>query len=107
LRNLDKEKEKDESLYQFTKEVQVASYEQSKRFDGITSGLQLKQVKLSPKQTLVLSLLAKGHKNNEIIEITGLSINTIREHTRIAYRKLEVTNALDAITKAKQLKLLD
>jgi LuxR family maltose regulon positive regulatory protein len=106
LKKLDKETEKDESLYRFTKEIQVAAYEQSKHFRGLTSGLRHKPVKLSPKQTLMLELLSKGHKNNEIVEMTGLSINTIREHSRVAYRKLDVTNAMDAIVKARQLGLL-
>jgi len=94
-----------ESLYRFAKEVRFAAYEQSKRFRGLTSGLQLMPVKLSPKQSLVLELLSKGHTNKEIVEITGLSKNTIREHTRIAYRKLDVTNAMDAIVKYKRLGL--
>jgi len=96
----------EEALYRFTKEVQMAAYEQSKRYSGLTSALQPKPVKLSPQQTLVLELLAQGHNNKEIVKITGLSINTIREHTRAAYRKLEVTNVMDALIKSKQLGIL-
>jgi LuxR family maltose regulon positive regulatory protein len=106
IKKLNKETEKDESFYRFTKTVQVATYEQSKRFGGLTSELQQKPVSLSPKQTLVLGLLSKGYKNNEIVEITGLSKNTIREHTRVAYQKLSVTNAMDAVFMANQLGLL-
>jgi LuxR family maltose regulon positive regulatory protein len=106
IKKLDKEPVKDERLYRFTKEVYYAAYEQSKRFKGLTNGLQLKEVKLSPKQTQVLEFLSKGITNAEIIAITGLSINTIREHTRIIYRKLEVTNAMDAVVKARQLGIL-
>ena len=95
-----------EALYRFAREVYVVAYESSKRFRGLTYGLQLKTVKLSPRQTLVLELLSKGHSNAEIIRITGLSINTIREHTRIAYKKLEVTTALDAVVRARELGLL-
>ena len=98
--------ERDEAFYRFVKQVYVATYVCSKRFRGLTYGLQLKTVKLSPRQTLVVDLLSKGHSNAEIIQMTGLSINTIREHTRIAYQKLEVTNAMDAVVRAKELALL-
>ena len=84
----------------------MAAYERSKRFKGLTYKIKLKAVKMSPQQTLVLELLSKGHSNAEIIQITGLSLNTIRSHTKIAYKKLEVTNAFDAVVKAKQLNII-
>mgnify|MGYP001008071496 FL=1 len=55
----------------------------------------------------MLELLAKGYKNAEIVEMTVLSINTIRSHTKIAYQKLEVNNAMDAILRARELELID
>ena len=84
----------------------MAAYEQSKRFKGLTHGLNLKSVKLSPKQILVLELLSKGHSNAEIVKLTGLALNTIKTHTKIAYQKLDVTNALDAIVEAKRLGII-
>ena len=107
IKEMEKETARDEAQYRFVKEVNIVAYEQSKRFNGITHSLQLKTIKLSPKQTRLLELLSKGHKNAEIIKITGCSINTIRSYTRIIYRKLEVTNAMDAIVKAKQLGILN
>ena len=106
LKKLNKEAAKADQLYNFVKETQAAAHERARRFKGITGGRQLKVVKLSPKQTLIIELLAKGHKNAEIIEITGYSINTVRSYTRIAYEKLEVNNALDAVLKARQLGIL-
>jgi len=106
VKKMDRETEKDKVFYRFVKEIQLAAYEQARRFKSITHDLTLEVIKLSPRQTLVLDLLSKGHKNAEIIEITGLSLNTIREHTRVAYRKLEVTNAMDAVIRAKHLGLL-
>ena len=106
IKQLDKAEEKDEALRRFVKEIYVAAYERSKHFKGLTCESRLEIVKLSPKQTLVLELLSKGHSNAEITQSTGLSINTIREHTRVAYQKLEVRNVMDAIAKAKQLGIL-
>lgn len=63
-------------------------------------------VKLSRQQANMLSLLAQGYKNAEISELTGLSIPTIKSHTSLAYRKLEVNNAMDAVLKAKEMGLI-
>jgi LuxR family maltose regulon positive regulatory protein len=98
--------EADKAMHRYVKEVYMAAYVQSKRFKGLTYKLKLAAVKLSPKQTLVLELLSKGHNNAEIVKSTGLSLNTIRSHTKIAYKKLEVTTAFDAVVKAKQLNIL-
>ena len=54
-----------------------------------------------------LRFLAKGYKNAEIIELTGLSINTIRSHTKAAYQKLEVGNMMDAVLRARELGLIE
>jgi len=106
LRKQDQATDTDEELYRFTKEVYLTAYEQSKHFKGLTHNLTLAALKLSPRQTLVLELLSKGYKNAEIIAITGLSLNTVRTHTKIAYRKLAVNNVLDAIVKARHLGLI-
>lgn len=51
----------------------------------------------------ILELLAKGYKFAEIVEETGLSLNTIRTHIKKAYQKLNANNSSDAIVRAKQL----
>lgn len=60
--------------------VFIAAYEQSKYFKGINYNTDIVKVSLSPQQKHVLELLAKGYKNTEITELTGLSLNTIRTH---------------------------
>jgi LuxR family maltose regulon positive regulatory protein len=102
LRKLKKERDMDDALLCFIKEIRVAAYEQSKRFTGLAYGLEIKPFKMSQKQTYVLELLSKGHNNAELVEITGLSLNTIKTHLKIAYRKLEVSNAMDAIVEGKR-----
>ncbi len=106
IRKLGKETDSDDATSRFVRELYVTTYEQSKRFKGVASALKLKPVKLSKQQTLVLELLSKGHNNAKIVKLTGLSLNTIRYHTKLAYQKLDVTNAMDAIVKARQLGLL-
>lgn len=106
IRKMEKNDEISGELYRFTKDVYFTAYEQSKRFKGITHHAEPMPVKLSPRQKRVLELLAQGRKNAEIIEIMGLSLNTIRTHTRIIYQKLEVNNVTDAVVKARELGLI-
>jgi LuxR family maltose regulon positive regulatory protein len=111
LKRLLKKPDKDSPLSKpgdrYLQEVYLAVYEQSRRHKGIACAEGLKPVKLSRQQKYVLELLAQGYKNAEIIELTGLSINTIRVHTRMVYQKLEVSSAMDAVLRARELELID
>ena len=98
--------EKEQALSSFVKKVFYAAGEQAKRFRGITGGLKPEAVSLSKQQTLILGFLSDGCRNTEIAEKTGISINTVRYHTKILYRKLEVNSAPDAVTRAKEMGIL-
>lgn len=106
IRKYEKDAGKDGEVYKFLKEMHVLAYEQSKRFNGIIVSLTPKTVSLSKQQSLILELLSKGHTNAQIVELANISINTVRYHTKIVYEKLEVSNAMDAIAKARQLGLI-
>ena len=90
----------------YMKAVYMSVYEQSKRYKGIITNMGRKQVKLSAQQKHMIELLAKGYKNAEVVELTGLSINTVRYHTKLAYQKLDVSNAKDAVLRAKELSII-
>ena len=92
----------------YVMEVLLAAHRTSKRFKGITANFKKKDkpVKLSKQQKKVLELLAKGCKNHQIAELTGLTLPTVKWHLTHAYEKLEVHNAMDALLKAKTLGLL-
>lgn len=92
--------------HKFVYEIYQAAYSLSKRHKGITCASG-KPIKLSKQQKYILELLAKGYKNAEIVEITGLSINTIRSHTKIVYQKLEVNTLYDAVLRARELELIE
>jgi LuxR family maltose regulon positive regulatory protein len=91
----------------YLQEVYIAAYEQSKRCRGIANAQGPKPVRLSRQQKAVLEMLAKGYKNAQIVQVTGLSINTIRSHTKGAYRKLEAASAAQAVARARELSLID
>lgn len=54
--------------------------------------------KLSARETEILQLIAKGVSNSEAATMLGLSKATIRTHLEHIYRKLEVTNRVEAVT---------
>jgi DNA-binding NarL/FixJ family response regulator len=54
--------------------------------------------KLSARETEILQLIAKGVSNNEAASMLSLSKATIRTHLEHIYRKLEVTNRVEAVT---------
>jgi DNA-binding NarL/FixJ family response regulator len=54
--------------------------------------------KLSVRETEILQLIAKGVSNTEAAQLLTLSKATIRTHLEHIYRKLEVTNRVEAVT---------
>ena len=93
----------------YVNEAMLAAHGMAKQHKGVIAvrAGQDKPVKLSRQQAYMLSLLSQGYKNAEIAELTGLSIPTIKTHTSVAYRKLGVNNAMDAVLKARELNLIE
>lgn len=87
--------------------VHLAVYEQSKRYKGVAMNINAKPVKLSRQQKYMLTLLAQGYKHLQIAQLTGLNISTVKTHVYIAFHKLNVDNAMDAVLRAKELGFLE
>jgi len=92
---------------QYVNQVLLCTYEVSTQHKGITAHLNEKPVKLSKKQQYILTLLAQGYKNADIVSISGLTINTIKTHTKLMYEKLGVNKAADAVMEAKRRGLIE
>ena len=63
--------------------------------------------KLSKQQKHMIELLAKGYKNADISEETGLSVRTVKTHLFLAYQKLGVSTAADAVSAARRLEIIE
>lgn len=61
---------------------------------------------LSSKEREVLELIARGFSYNEIAELQGVSVHTIRSHIRSLYGKLSVHSRSEAVFEATKLGLL-
>lgn len=62
--------------------------------------LHAEQPSLSPRETEVLRLAAKGFQNLEIARLAGMSVNTLKYHLKNAFMKLGVSNRTEAVTEA-------
>lgn len=61
---------------------------------------------LSERELEVLALLASGRTNAEIAKDLFVALGTVKSHTCNIYRKLRAANRTEAITRARELKLL-
>ena len=61
---------------------------------------------LSSQEQRILHLIAAGRSNPEIAQELVISINTVKDHAKHLYRKLGVSNRVQASEVARQLKLI-
>lgn len=61
---------------------------------------------LSPREHVVLELIAKGYSNAEIAEILSISLHTVKAHAKRINAKFQVNRRTLAVARAKTLGLL-
>jgi len=59
--------------------------------------------KLTKREHVVLTLLAKGMTRDEIANKLYISSETVKMHTKNLYKKLKAKNKIDALLKAKMI----
>ena len=62
--------------------------------------------RLTARQQQILNLMADGATNARIADSLGLSLDTVKHHTTMIYRRLEVPNRAAAVHLAERLGLL-
>jgi len=62
---------------------------------------------LSPRERIVVQLIAEGHGNKQMSSILNLSIKTIESHRAAAMRKLNVTSTAGIVRYAIRNKLVE
>jgi DNA-binding NarL/FixJ family response regulator len=61
---------------------------------------------LTPRETQVLQLIAKGYRNGQVAEQLGISPHTVASFVKTIYSKLEVNSRSGAVFKATSGKLI-
>lgn len=62
---------------------------------------------ITPRETEVLTLIARGYSNAEIAKVLELATNTVTSHTKSIYRKLAVGSRSEAVFEATQMGLIN
>jgi LuxR family maltose regulon positive regulatory protein len=62
---------------------------------------------LSARELELLPLLAGSLSQREIGAALHLSLNTVKTHTRVLFRKLDVSARAEAVARARELGLLE
>jgi len=62
---------------------------------------------ISPRERMVVQLIAEGHTNKEISAILNLSIKTIESHRAAAMRKLNLTSTASIVRYAIRNRLIE
>ena len=57
---------------------------------------------LSERETELLALMAQGKSNQEIADLLGLSLKTVRNHVSNIFSKLQVADRAQAILRARE-----
>jgi len=67
---------------------------------------EIEEIKLSKRETEILTHLSKGLNYNEISENLFISPSTVRKHIENTYKKLQVHTKIEAVLKAKKQNLI-
>jgi len=70
------------------------------------NGAALKALNITKREHSVLEKLADGRSNKEIAVELHISPNTVKTHVSRLYEKLEVSQRIQAVQKAKDLQLI-
>jgi DNA-binding NarL/FixJ family response regulator len=73
--------------------------------EGIHSPRVAKEMALSMRERQVLNHLSRGLTNKEIAELLGLHVKTIKFYLSALFKKLNVTNRVQAMKTARELKI--
>ena len=65
------------------------------------------EVPLSPRERVIVQLVAEGHSNKEMGDILNLSVKTIETHRAAVMRKLNVTSTAAMVRYAVRNKLIE
>jgi DNA-binding CsgD family transcriptional regulator len=68
--------------------------------------LELEKLRISKREHEVLILIAKGMSNQEIADNLFVSLNTVKTHSSRLFEKLDVNRRVQAVEKAKALKII-
>jgi LuxR family maltose regulon positive regulatory protein len=89
------------------KTLYIAALARAKHSPGLTGGRAPENLKFTEQQKTVMRFLCDGLTHKEMAEKIGLAPSTIKSHMNLIFKKLDVSNGVDAIMKVQEQNLLD
>jgi len=96
----------EKDLLLFVRSLALHTAAEAKRRKGLTGGRIVEALKFTDKQMSVMRLMCDGFERNDIAEKLGVKPYTVKSHLELIYKKLDVSNRVDAVLKIKELGLL-
>jgi LuxR family maltose regulon positive regulatory protein len=90
----------------FAKTLYIMALSRSKITKGLTGGRLIKPLTFTEQQKAVMRLLCEGQSQQAAADKLGLKVTGIKSHLQLIYKKLDVSNGVDAVMKIKELGLL-
>ncbi|MCC6568900.1 MAG: AAA family ATPase [Anaerolineales bacterium] len=97
---------KDDNLSAYVKRLLDAMPNDSLQSERSLTSAPTSDANLTDRELDVLKLLASGESYNEIGQKLFLSLNTVQFHIKSIYRKLLVNKRMQAVEKAREMKLI-
>ncbi|MCL2052458.1 MAG: LuxR C-terminal-related transcriptional regulator [Lachnospiraceae bacterium] len=89
------------------KELYYLALARAKHSRGLFGGRASEKLKFTDQQKRIMSYLNEGLTQKEIAAAIGLKPSTIKSHMILIYKKLDVSNLMDAIIKIRELHLFE
>jgi two-component system, NarL family, response regulator LiaR len=83
------------------KEVFINGHE-----EFIPDTAMIAQLQLSKREMEIINLMAQGHSNQEIAAALFVSLSTVKTHVQNIFEKLDVKRRMQAVEKAKRVRII-
>jgi LuxR family maltose regulon positive regulatory protein len=90
----------------YVKMLYITALAHAKQFKGLTGGSVPDSLKFTEQQKTVMRYLCEGLTHKAIGEKMGLKPSAIKSHMILIYKKLDVSNGIDAMIKIQELGVL-
>lgn len=65
--------------------------------------IKAKETYLTPREQVILNLVGNGCSNKQIADCLFISIETVKNHLKNIYQKLDASNRIEALVKANMM----